>query len=177
MKYPFITIVTFAVLITFFSFDLPKSGTKKMDKTLNTLWENQLITKTPILISAPEKEKLSFKIDDNQLFKIETTKLVGYAYLDRKPSHSAEFDYMVVFDEKLTILSVQLLVYREERGIEIGSLRWLKQFIGKSETSEMKFGDDIQNISGSTISAQSITKGINELTLHLQELNNKKLLR
>lgn len=163
-------------LFLFLSFDLPKSGIKKMDKAINNLFENQIIKKEEIILSATEKANLSFKIDNNQLYRLTTSKLVGYVLIDRKPSHSAEFDYMVVFDNQLKILTVQLLVYREERGIEIGSMRWLKQFVGKSNSSEMEFGKDIQNISGSTISARSMTKGVNDLTSLIQELDKHKLL-
>jgi len=49
----------------------------------------------------------------------------------------------------------------------------LKQFIGKTNTDEMKFGHDIQNISGATISARSITNGVQEVTDQIKQLKKE----
>jgi Na+-translocating ferredoxin:NAD+ oxidoreductase RnfG subunit len=159
----------------FFSFDLSKSAQKKVDKTIAALWENSVVIKKPINIIA--KEKLTFKVANNDIFKlIKNNKLVGYLYFGVSPSRSDKIDYMVIFKPDLTILTVQILVYREEHGGEVGSKRWLKQFKGKSNGKAMKFGYDIQNISGATISAKSITKGVIQLSKNMVELKNKGII-
>ena len=58
--------------------------------------------------------------------------VLGYAFIDKAPSKTDEFDYLVLFDENLIIKKAKVLMYREDYGGEIGSRRWLKQFIGKN---------------------------------------------
>ena len=72
---------------------------------------------------------------------------------------------MLLYSPELKILSAQILVYRESYGGEIASWRWLRQFIGLSNENTMKLGDDIQGISGATISCQAATNGFKESTI------------
>jgi len=160
-----------------FRYDLPKGAIKKMDKTLANLWPEQTISKVPINLSLDSQKTLSFKLQNNSLYSIlNNSKSEAYMYLSKSKSKISDFDYMVVFNPNLSILKVRVLVYREEYGGEIGSQRWLNQFIGKSKPSEMKFGDDIQNISGATISARSLTEDVRKLAKQIKELKQKGII-
>jgi len=70
----------------------------------------------------------------------------------------------------------KVLIYREEYGGEIGSKRWLKQFIGKTKDDSVQHGIDIIAISGATISTQSMTKAMNELLESIKILHQKETL-
>lgn len=83
---------------------------------------------------------------------------------------------MVVFKPDLSILKVKVLVYREEYGGEIGSKRWLKQFIGKKDPNKVKFGSDVQNISGATISARNLTYDVQNTMKQIIELKSKGII-
>jgi len=166
-----------ALSVTFFSFDLSKSATKKMDRTLAKLWPEQTITKKPVNMTISNQEKLSFKLSNNTLFRVlNNSKTEAYLFLSKGIGKMNEFDYMVVFKKDLSILKVKLLVYREEYGGEIGSNRWLKQFIGKKDPKKMKFGHDIQNISGATISARSLTEDVKKVVRQMFELKQKGII-
>lgn len=160
-----------------FSFDLPKSAIKKMDKTLAKLWVDQTITKKPINLSPTNQKKLSFKLKNNSLYSIlKNSKPEAYLFLSKGFGKMNEFDYMIVYKKDLSILKIRVLVYREEYGGEIGSGRWLKQFIGKTDPEKMKFGHDIQNISGATISSRSLTEDVKKVTRKMIELKRKGIL-
>jgi len=166
-----------ALGLMFFSFDLSKSATKKMDKTLAKLWPEHSITKMPINLVGSSQKKLSFSLRKNTLFKIlNFSKTEAYLFLSKGIGKMSEFDYMVVFKKDLSILKIKLLVYREDYGGEIGSNRWLKQFIGKKDPVKMKFGHDIQNISGATISARSLTEDVKKVTRKMMELKQKGII-
>lgn len=174
MRY-FFGIVVLSILL--FSFDLQKSGVRKMDKTLAKLWPEQTISKSPIHISNSVKEKLSFTWEENTLFKVSSkNKLNSYIYLSKGFGKMNEFDYMIVFNQDLSILKVKVLIYREEQGGEIGSNRWLKQFLGKKNPEEIKFGHDIQNISGATMSARSLTEDVKKVIRRMSELRQKGIV-
>jgi Na+-translocating ferredoxin:NAD+ oxidoreductase RnfG subunit len=101
---------------------------------------------------------------------------VAYIYLDKANSKSAQFDYVVFFDEELKIMFADVLIYREDYGGEIGSKRWLQQFYGKYNGQGMRFQQDIQNISGATISSRNITQAIQRLSKRIVLLQQKGLL-
>ena len=102
--------------------------------------------------------------------------VIGYAYIDTAPSQTKYFDYLVLFDKEIVIKSIKILIYREDYGSEIGSKRWLKQFIGKSLYHKFVYRKNIAAISGATISVNSIIDAINELIIYLNTLKRENLL-
>ena len=71
---------------------------------------------------------------------------------------------MVVLNKDLSIKKVNILVYREDYGGEICSPTFLKQFNGKNYQSKLKLGDDVQGISGATISCRQSISGVKIIT-------------
>ena len=163
--------------LAFLSFDLPKSALKKIDKTIASLWPEQQLSRTVVNISSEKQAVLSFKLDNNILYQIKNkNKPEAYLFLSKAKSKISHFDYMIIYNMDLSIKNVKMLIYREEYGGEIGSNRWLKQFTGKSNPNNMKFGHDIQNISGATISARSMTEDVRKVTMQIKELKKKELI-
>lgn len=169
--------VSFIIILSllFVSADLPKSAYKKIDKTIEALWPNEEILKEPVSVESAIENNLRGKFLISKLLSRKTD-LKAYMVISKANSKADYFDYMVIFKPDLTIMTIQILVYREDYGGEIGSKRWLKQFYGKSDSSQMKFGHDIQNISGATISATSITKGVQQVTNQIHQLKTKKVI-
>ncbi|MBL4594394.1 MAG: FMN-binding protein [Flavobacteriales bacterium] len=148
-----------------------------MDKTLAKLWPEQVITKKPINLDSETQKKLSFTLEKNSFYSVlKNAKPEAYMILSKGTGKMNFFDYMIVFKKDLSILKIRVLVYREEYGGEIGSGRWLKQFIGKSDPNKIKFGDDIQNISGATISARSLTEDVKKVMRQIIELKKKGVI-
>ncbi|GAB2778408.1 hypothetical protein GCM10010465_26170 [Actinomadura fibrosa] len=120
------------------------------------------------------RQKLPSRISKENFFKLKSDgNLIGYAYLDKAPSKTAEFDYLVIFNKDLVIARTKVLVYREEYGGEIGSKRWLRQFDGKSKSSEIH---DIAAISGATISVRSMKSAVKDLLVSVEILKENKVL-
>ena len=82
------------------------------------------------------------------------------------------FDYIIVFDNDLNILNTKVLIYREKHGRQIGTKRWLNQFLGKKVGDKVSLGKGIDGISGATISTTSMTKAVDNV---LDLLNEMKL--
>lgn len=72
-------------------------------------------------------------------------------------------DIAVAVDAEGTARGVEILTYREIYGYEVRSPEWRRQFHGKSAQSKLKVDKDIANLSGATISSQSITRGVKRL--------------
>lgn len=159
------------------SFDLPKPAIKKIDKTLLAYFPEIVINKKSLSLSIDEEKQLSFKLNKNKFYQLlDNSELKGYMYLDKGKSKFDTFDYMVLFNPDLSIMTSKVLLYREDYGGEITSKRWLKQFDDKANGEEMGLGNDIQVISGATISCRSITAGIKNLSKNIQELKSKGFL-
>ena len=91
------------------SFGLSKSAIKKMDKTIASIWPEQIISRTPINLSETEQNKLSFSLNNNTLYKLsKSNETTAYLYLSAAKSKISHFDYMVVFKPDLTILKVKV---------------------------------------------------------------------
>ncbi len=159
------------------SFGLPKNIQKKVDKEIRGSFNIETFDFTEVIIDSEITEELPSEFKENNLFKIlNDTNLIGYAYLSKAPSKTAEFDYLVLLDKDLIVVKSKVLMYREEYGGEIGSKRWLKQFIGKKGGDHLKYGDNIMAISGATISVRSMTNAMNDLLESLKILHEKNIL-
>jgi len=159
------------------SFGLPKNIQKKVDKEIEKTFNIETFNFTAVLIDAEINKELPSKFGENNFFKIETNNtLLGYAYLSKAPSKTAEFDYLVLLDKDLIVLKSKVLIYREDYGGEIGSSRWLRQFIGKSDSDTLILDKNIIAISGATISVRSMTNAMNDLLKSLKILQSKKIL-
>jgi K+-transporting ATPase c subunit len=69
---------------------------------------------------------------------------------------------------KYEIELIKILVYRSAYGSEITAKRWLSQFYFKQRDS-LKYGSDIQAISGATVSASSLTENVNRINKLIRE--------
>ena len=159
------------VFVAFCSYTTPNRLLKKAKKEIEKTFSIQEFD----LKSIELNQKLNVHQSD-QFFKIEKeNKLLGFAYLGKAPSKTDEFDYLILLDKNFIIAKTKVLVYREDYGGEIGSKRWLKQFIGKKSSDKLQYEKDIIAISGATISALAMTNAVNSFLLDLDILYTNKV--
>ena len=159
------------------SFELPKNIQKKVDNEINEVYKVDSFDFSAKVIDSEIAKTLPSSFEKDNLFIIASNaKLLGYAYVSKAPSKTDQFDYLVLLDKELTVLKAKILVYREDYGGEIGSKRWLQQFIGKTQNDEVKYQENIVAISGATISVRSMTIAMNDLLKSLKILHAKKII-
>lgn len=71
--------------------------------------------------------------------------------------------FALAIDASGAVQSVEILEYREAYGGEVRNPKWLAQFKGKKHGAKLTLTDDIQNISGATLSSKHITDGVRRL--------------
>jgi len=157
---------------------IPKRIEKKIDTELQQTFKLKSFHKENIIINDSINTSLPLKIGVEGLFSVlnNTNDTVGYFYYGKAKSKSAYFDYVVIFDKQLIIAKIKILAYRESYGSEIGSNRWLKQFIGFSTNKDIIYRKDIAAISGATISATSLTRHVNRLLKSIAKLHQLNVL-
>jgi hypothetical protein len=170
---PLFTIVVFCT-----AFSIPEKIVKKADKVISKFYENKDFDKEIVVVDEVSNTETPSEFQDQNLFRIQSNGIfLGYGYIGKAPAKTTDFDFLVLFDKDLIVVKSKVLVYREEYGGEIGSKRWLNQFVGVgTKTSELKYNSDIIPISGATISVQSMTRAMNDLLKSIAILQNKSLL-
>jgi Na+-translocating ferredoxin:NAD+ oxidoreductase RnfG subunit len=150
---------------------LPKNIQKKVDKEIKMVFSIESFSLKAKMFSSEVINGLPAKFEDNNLFEIiDKDSLIGYAYVSKAASKTDKFDYLILFDTDFIIVKSKVLIYREDYGGEIGSKRWLKQFIGKTKDDTLKLNDNIVAISGATISVRSMTKAVNDVLASIKIL-------
>ncbi|WP_422081843.1 FMN-binding protein [Ulvibacterium sp.] len=150
---------------------------KKIDAAIHSTYGIETFELKRIAIAPDLQDTVPLLMNDDSLFEIvQDTDLVGYLYLGEAPSMKQKFDYIVMFDLDLVIKKSKVLIYREDYGQQIGSQRWLKQFIGLSATDVPLYAENIDAISGATISASNMTKAVANVLKSIAILEEKQLL-
>lgn len=122
-----------------------------------------------------EKEvKQHFYSEAVYVFKItRSDSLISTGILDNVYGKSMPITFLVLFNLNGEIISTDIVKYREPYGGGVKVKRWNDQFKGKNTKSKFKVGEDIDSISGATISVRSVTKGIQKLTLLYEKIKDK----
>lgn len=159
------------------SFTIHKDFSKKVDKEIKAGFNVETYVYNKIQFSAEVNKELPSDFENSTFASLKTADtLIGYAYIGKAPSKTDSFDYLVLLDKDLVVVKSKVLIYREDYGAEIGSKRWLKQFIGKTQNDTLKYGDNIMAISGATISVRSMTNAINNFLKSLKIIHSKNIL-
>jgi Na+-translocating ferredoxin:NAD+ oxidoreductase RnfG subunit len=170
-------IIILFVFVAYQNISLPKNIQKKVDKEISETFQVEAFQFESFKVPTEISKDLPSKFDADNFFKIHSNQeLLGFAYVSKAPSKTDEFDYLVLLDPELVVLNTKVLVYREDYGGEIGSKRWLKQFVGKTQNDDLRYGDNIMAISGATISVRSMTTAMNNLLQSLKILHSKNII-
>ncbi|SDW87162.1 FMN-binding domain-containing protein [Lutibacter oricola] len=159
------------------SFTVTNRVEKLIQKEIKSVFSIETYTKETISVSKEINETLPIKISEENFFKIVSNKeLKGYYFISKGFGKTDYFDFIVIFNKDLIVTKIKVLVYREDHGGEIGSRRWLKQFIGLKTDKKINYQDDITAISGATLSAKSITNQVNKILKTVHILHQQKQL-
>ena len=89
----------------------------------------------------------------------------GYALFDEQVGQHEPISFATFFDPAGAITRVEVVAYREPFGDGIRADRFRKQFLGRSVRSRFRAGDDIDTISGATISSRSACLAVERAAL------------
>lgn len=100
--------------------------------------------------------------------------LLGHVLVDDVIGKHELIAYALGVGSEGAIRGVEILEYRETRGGEVRDPRWRAQFVGKRRGAPLRLEQDIQNISGATLSCRHVTEGVRRLlALHALALKEK----
>ena len=139
---------------------------KRADKVLSKYWQDEEYLLTRVNLSGAEQP---------ELYSVQQGNSRPYAFVlfAEAMGKVDTFTYLIIFKPEGIIEKVSVLLYRENYGGEIASKRFLKQFEGKSNGLNMEYNQDIDGISGATISVQAITRAVKENSTTFNKLINQ----
>jgi Na+-translocating ferredoxin:NAD+ oxidoreductase RnfG subunit len=138
--------------------------------------KSQHVRKEVLPLTAEKKDLIEQRIGwkfPEQAFEVyigETgDKIDGYAMVHNTVGKHKHMTYMVGVDAKGACTDVELLVFREARGSEVGRKRFNVQYEGKTVLDPIRINKDIINITGATMSVRSMSAGIKRVLVLIDE--------
>jgi H+/Na+-translocating ferredoxin:NAD+ oxidoreductase subunit G len=138
--------------------------------------KSQRIRRELIRLSHEKKEQIEERIgwkfpeESFEVYIGETGDRVdGYAMLHNTIGKHRHMTYMVGVDAEGRCMNVELLVFREAKGSEVGKKRFNSQYEGKTVSDPIRINKDIINISGATMSVRSISAGVKRVLVLVDE--------
>lgn len=119
-----------------------------LEEISNTCFESELIESVSSVFRSGEK--------------------IGFVITAMGIGRYDEFYYLIFYNEDREVEFVRVMTYYSDHGGEIRSKRWLAQFVGY-DGGDLGYGDEVQAISGATLSAGAIVKGIRDITIIMQD--------
>ena len=119
------------------------------------------------MLTPEQKKKVESELGDKLSkndwnFYIARTKgrVDGYALIDSEVGKTEPITFLTAITPQGEVKEVEVLVYREPIGSEVHDKKFVKQYQGKKISAPLRVGQDIQNISGATMSARAVTHGV-----------------
>lgn len=94
----------------------------------------------------------------------------GYAVIDDEKGLHQPITFATRLSPRGIVERVEIMVYREPRGDEVRDARFRKQFAGKSAQDPMRINQDIDAVSGATVSSASLATGVRRAAILVEEL-------
>lgn len=86
--------------------------------------------------------------------------ILGAAIADEVPGKSERITILVAAGPDARLKDLEVLAYRESYGGEVAQEAWRSQFRGRKPGDPLRVGRQIRNISGATISTNSVSAGV-----------------
>ncbi|MDB6171109.1 MAG: uncharacterized protein JWL59_420 [Chthoniobacteraceae bacterium] len=84
----------------------------------------------------------------------------GWFIVDEVLGKHEFITYAVGLTANGAVTQIEVMEYRESYGSEVRNPKWRAQFTGKTAKATLKLDQDIENISGATLSSRHITEGV-----------------
>ena len=149
------------------AFALAFPGADQIEKEKKWLTDTQREAIGKILGEEYKKRRLTYYFGLNEEGRPSSAMIIC-----NEIGRSYPITFMVVINPDGTVKDVEIMVYREPHGWEVRFESFLSQFFGRGAGSPF---DDINNITGATLSVRSMTRGIKKAVAEFQVIYKDKV--
>ncbi|HVR74928.1 MAG TPA: FAD:protein FMN transferase [Planctomycetota bacterium] len=142
------------------------------EEALRTIFPSAArVVREEVVLTVDERRAIEDVIEDRlgeRAFTVhagvkEDGSLDGFAVVQAEIGKFKLFHFIVGVEPDVRVRRVAVLVYRESRGGEVASRRFLEQYHGKRAADPIRIQRDIINISGATMSVNSMNHGVKKV--------------
>jgi len=134
--------------------------------------------KVAVSLSKPQRKAIEkaagvrMRFDEQPVWRVvdPDDATVGWFVVDEVLGKHELITYSVALDGVGAVRRVEILSYRETHGGEVKNPKWLDQFDGKTHDDELRFGGEIHNITGATLSCKHLTQGVRRVLALYDEI-------
>ena len=118
-------------------------------------------------------ETIPFPEDENHVIErlMAGDSLIGYMVFASAKGRYDYFDYLILTGNQLKIKEIVILEYRSDHGYQIASKRWLAQFIGYNGEEAYRPGQQVDAISGASLSSANLCDDLFQIMKRLRCIN------
>lgn len=139
--------------------------------------QSQRVTYRKVKLGASEQAALQARLGykpakAEYVFFVATTgeHVDGYALIDEELGQHEQITFAVKLSPGGVVERHEVMVYRESYGQEIADARFRRQFQGKTVKDPVRAGEDIDVVTGASISSRSMAVGVRRALILLDEL-------
>ncbi|MBI2500625.1 MAG: FMN-binding protein [Deltaproteobacteria bacterium] len=129
--------------------------------------DSEEVVSDSTILTAPQKLELKKKLGEplrketwNFFIARSGGKIDGYALVDQEVGKTEPITFLTALTPDGKVKEVEVLAYREPIGSEVRHKNFLKQYREKRPESPLIVGRDIQGITGATLSARAVSRGV-----------------
>jgi hypothetical protein len=137
-----------------------------VEQAQKLIFPGATFTATPFLVSDAVQAQMTQASSVRHPFRgdrIWRTADGGWFIVDEVLGKHEMITYAVGIQPNGTVKGIEILEYVESYGYEVADAAWRKQFVGKRTGDPLKLGNDVQNISGATLSCKHLADGVKRL--------------
>ena len=137
-----------------------------MEEAQKLMFPGATFEALPLSLSDDQVQAIEKASDTNvrnrtlQVWKVSTG---GWFITDEVVGKHEFIPIALALDASGAVKDIEILEYREAYGDQVRNPQWRAQFNGKRNGSTLTLSEDIQNISGATLSSKHITDGVRRL--------------
>ena len=138
-----------------------------IDQAKQVLWGDMAMEQVVVELTSAQVDAIEDSSDTNvrnEHLNVWKTEDGGWFIVDQVIGKHENIDVAVALTSDGKVKGIEILTYRETYGSEVANAAWREQFHGKDASEHLKLDEQIQNITGATLSCRHITDGINRLT-------------
>lgn len=96
--------------------------------------------------------------------------ILGYTITQRLTSRSGQFTTAIHVSPDMRIMRAEVLTYNRERGSEVRSADFSRQFVDKGVDDPLQIGKDLDAVTGATMSCSAMADGVRHALRLLRDI-------
>ena len=137
-----------------------------VEQAQRAIFPGARLTPVPMKLSDAQRKAIE-KASDQRVrqteLKVWQVEGGGWFIVDEVIGKHEFITYAVGLTADGAVKQIEVMDYRETYGGQVRDEKWRAQFIGKKHGAKLKLDDDIQNISGATLSSRHLADGVRRL--------------